>query len=91
MPGAPVLLDDFVINLAGARAIGMHGVFVGDDAGPALAAPANATSTRAARPRPAKPSDISCNMSVSFSKCQTPGSKAGRWKCRIRRELFRLL
>ena len=32
-----VLLDDFEANLAGARAIGMHGVFVGTDTGAALA------------------------------------------------------
>jgi putative hydrolase of the HAD superfamily len=31
-----VLLDDFEANLAGARAIGMHGVFVGTDTGAAL-------------------------------------------------------
>jgi putative hydrolase of the HAD superfamily len=32
-----VLLDDFEANLAGARAIGMHGVFVGTDTAAALA------------------------------------------------------
>jgi putative hydrolase of the HAD superfamily len=32
-----VLLDDFEANLAGARAIGMHGVFVGADTAAALA------------------------------------------------------
>ena len=32
-----VLLDDFEVNLAAARAIGLHGVFVGPDADAALA------------------------------------------------------
>jgi putative hydrolase of the HAD superfamily len=36
-PEEAVLLDDFEANLAGARAIGMHGVFVGADTGAALA------------------------------------------------------
>jgi putative hydrolase of the HAD superfamily len=36
-PEEAVLLDDFDANLAGARAIGMHGVFVGADTAAALA------------------------------------------------------
>jgi len=36
-PEEAVLLDDFEVNLAGARAIGMHGVFVGADTAAALA------------------------------------------------------
>jgi epoxide hydrolase-like predicted phosphatase len=36
-PEEAVLLDDFEVNLAAARAIGMHGVFVGADTDAALA------------------------------------------------------
>jgi epoxide hydrolase-like predicted phosphatase len=36
-PEEAVLLDDFEVNLAAARAIGMHGVFVGPDTDAALA------------------------------------------------------
>ena len=36
-PGDAVLLDDFESNLAGARAIGMHAVFVGADTDAAIA------------------------------------------------------
>lgn len=36
-PEEAVLLDDLEVNLAGARAIGMHGVSVGDDTDAALA------------------------------------------------------
>ncbi|MCA1846302.1 MAG: HAD family phosphatase [Actinobacteria bacterium] len=36
-PEEAVLLDDFEANLAGARAIGMHGVYVGEDTDAALA------------------------------------------------------
>jgi len=35
-PGDAVLLDDFEVNLAGARAIGLHTILVGPDAGAAL-------------------------------------------------------
>jgi len=35
-PGDAVLLDDFEVNLTGARAIGMHTILVGRDAGAAL-------------------------------------------------------
>jgi putative hydrolase of the HAD superfamily len=38
VPEEAVLLDDFEVNLAGARAIGLHGILVGREAGPALAA-----------------------------------------------------
>jgi putative hydrolase of the HAD superfamily len=37
-PADAVLLDDFEVNVAGARALGMHGVLVGDDTDAALAA-----------------------------------------------------
>jgi len=37
-PADAVLLDDFEVNLVAARAIGLHGVFVGDDTDAALAA-----------------------------------------------------
>ena len=36
-PGRAVFLDDFEGNLVAARAIGMHGILVGPDPGPALA------------------------------------------------------
>ena len=36
-PGDAVLLDDLEVNLAGARAVGMHAVHVGDDTDAALA------------------------------------------------------
>ena len=36
-PGEAVLLDDFEVNLAGARAVGLHTIHVGDDTDAALA------------------------------------------------------
>ena len=36
-PEDAVLLDDFEVNLVGARAIGMHGIYVGADTDAALA------------------------------------------------------